>query len=260
MQAEIFQRLGRFSVERTQSSVHVLGIVVQSLKAFLRLAFLNHAVFQVTMRQIYYTAVEALPVVMATALILGSLAVNYILAILEEIGVPEYFGEYLVKALLHEMGPIFCTLLIMLRSGTTVISEVSFMKINHELDALHRLNIPIADYVFLPRIIAFAFAGLSLTLIFSLVGLIGGFLIMGYIHGIAFDNYMSQMLEALELRSLIIVFTKPIILSVAVAGVSLQRAIIVQKDFVEVPFRMIQGMMHLVGIIVMVEILYGFFY
>jgi phospholipid/cholesterol/gamma-HCH transport system permease protein len=39
--------------------------------------------------------------------------------------------------MLHYIAPITCTLIIVLRSGTAVLTEVALMKINREIDTLH---------------------------------------------------------------------------------------------------------------------------
>lgn len=250
-------RLGRIAQDHFQTYTQMATILARMAGSFVRLSFLNHAVYRVLVRQIYFTAVQALPVIAIAALILGSITVHYILSILTGIGSYDKVGSFLITAMLHEIAPMTCCIIMLLRSGTAIISEVALMKINSELDTLNVLGVSISDYLYLPRILAFALCGPMLTISFVVVGLYGGFFTLGYFHDITFDNYLDQLYTAVEVKNIVIVVLKPLFMAVAVALACLQKGLTVHSSFTEVPIKLIQGMMLTVSILVFIEVAFA---
>ncbi|MFP4070897.1 MAG: ABC transporter permease [Desulfovibrionales bacterium] len=257
MHAALIGRIGRFTLDRGHTYIHMASILGQVAGAFLRLSFLNHVVRRVLVKQIYFTSVEAVPVIFGSALILGSIMVNALLALLTSLGAYDQIGEYLLKVMFYELAPITCTIVLLLRSGTAIISEVALMKINREMDTLNILGVDLMEYIFLPRILAFIISGPALAFCFSIVGLIGGFLTLGFFHDITFDNYVDQLFLAVQERDFFILLLKSFFLSLAVVLVCLQKGITVRSSFTEVPIKLIQGMMHTMFMIIFIEVFFG---
>lgn len=255
----IIHRLGARTIDRARIFLSITHILTKTVGATLHLAFLNRAVFLILVRQIYFTAVQPIPLVCIAGLLLGSIAVHNLLNFLTSVGAYDEIGYYLTRTMLHELAPVTTSLLISIRSGPAVTSELALMKINNELDTLRVLSIPPERYLYLPRLAAFAFAGPSLSLIFAFVGLIGSFFILGYFHDITFDNYLDQIFYSLEFKSLIVLLTKPFFMGVMAALVAMARGLAVRKTITEVPIRLIQAIVHTIISILFVEILYLFF-
>ena len=146
---------------------------------------------------------------------------------------------------------------MLIRSGTAVISEIALMKLSGEIDTLTFLNIGLSDYIFLPRFMAFIISGPALNFVFCLTSLIGGFLVLGFFHNITFDNYIYQITSAISIKDLMILFIKPIVMSMVLISICLQKGISVQQSFTEVPVKLIQGLMHTIGLVVVIEIIFA---
>jgi phospholipid/cholesterol/gamma-HCH transport system permease protein len=254
----LVRNVGRITLERAQSSIHMASILIQAMRDFLRLSFTNHAVRRVLLRQIYFTSVQALPVIVLSALIIGSITVNALLALLTGLGAYQQIGTLLLASMVNEIAPIACALIMLLRSGTAIISEVALMKINHETDTLNLFGIDLGEYIFLPRILAFIISGPALALCFALIGLVGGFIILGFFHDITFDSYLDQLYLAVDPSHFFILLLKSLLLSLVVVLGCLQKGITVRSSFTEVPIKLIQGMMHTVTLIILIEIVFNF--
>jgi phospholipid/cholesterol/gamma-HCH transport system permease protein len=251
------QSLGKFVIERARSYSQLATILWHIVPSIITLSFLNSAVFLVLVRQVYFTAVQVLPLILISSFIIGSITVHYILEILTDlVGAYDLVGTWLISSILHEIAPIICTLILLLRSGVAIVVELSLMKINKEIETLQYLDIDLHRYLYLPRILAFVVAGPSLTIVFSIVSLVGSFIIFGFRYNITFDSYMGQLYDALTLSSIFIVLTKPVVMSAAVALISIQKGMVVEKA-TEVPVKLIQGMIQAVGIIIAIEIIYS---
>lgn len=259
MSATFISDLGATAVASIGMWFIIATILRSTLLSTIRLEFLNHAVFRVIIRQIYFTAFQAIPIVCATALVLGSITVNYLLHFLTSLGAYDQIGKYLIMVITQELAPLTCSLILLLRSGSAVLSEVALMKINREMDTLSMLGVHIETYLYLPRILAFTIAGPSLTVVFSLVAILGGYLTLGYFHNITFDNYLDQIIYAVDLKSIIYFILKPYFMSLAVVLIAIEKGITVRNAFTEVPIKLIRGMMHTAGCLVCIEITFNIF-
>jgi phospholipid/cholesterol/gamma-HCH transport system permease protein len=235
----------------------IATIAQQSTRALLRLACFNHAIFRVIVRQLYFTAFQAIPIVCLTALLIGSVLVDNLLNLLTSLNAYDQIGKYLITSITHELAPLICTIVLLLRSGSAVLSEMALMKINREMDTLSMLGIPIADYLYMPRILAFAIGGPCLTVIFSMVALLGGYFTLGYFHDITFANYIKQILDAVHLTSIIPLILKPFLMGLVVVLIAIEKGITVRNTFTEVPIKLIRGMMHTAGCIILIEIAFN---
>ncbi|MFO7816374.1 MAG: MlaE family ABC transporter permease [Thermodesulfobacteriota bacterium] len=252
-------KLGRNVLVRAISLRQMLHLFVLSVGAAARLELFNHAVFRVFIRQVYFTGVQAVPLICISALIIGSILVNYLLSFLTSLNAYDRVGEFLVYVVVQEVGPILCTLIILLRSGTSVLSEVALMKINREFDSLHFMDIDILQYIHLPRIAAFIICGPCLTFIFCAVALVGGFLVLGFLHDITFDSYLYQITYALNFSDLCVLLLKPAVMALAISLVALQKGIEVRTSITEVPIHLIQGMINIIGLLILIEVAFGIF-
>jgi len=254
MITSFIERVGEVTIAQARPVTEMGFILARTLRALVRLSFLNIAVLRALVYELYITTVHTLPMLVLMALVLGSIAVFYLLRILTGLGAYDRIGEYLVQVMLHELSPITTTLILMLRSGTATISQLAIMKIHGEFKTLKYLNVSFDNYVCLPRLIAFAFAGPSSALIFSLVGLIGSFFILGFREDITLSNYMDQLVFSLEPRNLFIGLAKPFFMSLGVGLVAIERGLSIQKTVAEIPYKLVQGMMFTILLITLVEV------
>lgn len=258
MVGSLVQKLGRWTIDHGLFYSGAARILSEAVSAANSFSFLNRAVFTVLVRQIYFTSVQAIPVIFVSSLILGSITVDYLLSILTHFGAYNQVGNFLLGTMMHEIAPIVTVIILLLRSGTAVITEIALMNINGEMDSLRLMKISIPRYIFLPRILAFIIAGPSLAIFFSVTGLIGSFFILGYVHDITFDNYLDQLFFAIEIKDVAVVVLKPAIMAAAIAAISVQNGMGVQRAFTEVPVMLIRGMMQSLAVIALVEVLFTF--
>lgn len=253
---EAVRRLGEFTLRRTRPLAQMGAILAEATRSFSGLSFLNTACYRSLIRQLYAVAVQSAPSVCFIALALGSITVHYLLSILTGLGAYDRIGDYLIDSMLHEIAPVTTAVILMVRAGTATLSETALMSIRGELDTLARLQIRLRDYLFLPRILAFAVAGPCLTMVFAVVALVGGFLVMGYMQDITLANYLDQIAEALEAGDLVYLTLKPLLFSVVVGAVAIQRGLNIQATLADLPRQLIQGLMYALVGIVAVEVIF----
>lgn len=229
-----------------------------SMAAMLRFAFLNRAVAGQTAKQILFTGVQAVPVVAGLGLAIGSVAVHFILRYLTEFGGYDYVGRVLTTSVLHEIGPLAVATVLLLRSGSAVISEIGIMQLRGEMNTLEAFGVDRTRFLYLPRLLALALCAPCLTLVFSLVALVGGFFILGYLHNITFGSYLDQLVQSVTLTSLGILLFKPMFMGAAIAVVCIRHGACVTRSLAQIPVMLIRGMMLSMLAILGVEIAFTF--
>ena len=126
-------------------------------------------------RQLYFSGVQSLPLVLVAGAAVGAVLVNL---------VQQSFGQsgamamhVLTISALQEIGPLLVALLLSMRSVSAMATEMAVMRVNGELATLDLWGISVFEYLIVPRVlVAAACCGLLYTY-FSAATLIAGALV-----------------------------------------------------------------------------------
>ncbi len=123
----------------------------------------------VIVKQIYFTAVEIIPLFMVIAVVFGSVVIDVVIAFAATYDLQEHIGSIILTFVMNEFAPFFTALLIALRSGAAINIEIAVMQVNNEMNALRAYGIDIVNYLFLPRIIRGMMSITLLSLMFAII-------------------------------------------------------------------------------------------
>ncbi len=129
----------------------------------------NPAMRCVIVKQIYFTAVEIIPLFMVIAVVFGSVVIDVVIAFAATYDLQEHIGSIILTFVMNEFAPFFTALLIALRSGAAINIEIAVMQVNNEMNALRAYGIDIVNYLFLPRIIRGMMSITLLSLMFAII-------------------------------------------------------------------------------------------
>ena len=116
-------------------------------------------VFEITLRQIYFTGVEALKVVILVSLALGTVTIVEVGTQLSFLGGGiEFIVPVLVLVMFRELGPLLTAIIVIGRSGTAIATELGNMVIAQELDAIQAMGINPIYFIVTPRILGVTIA------------------------------------------------------------------------------------------------------
>jgi phospholipid/cholesterol/gamma-HCH transport system permease protein len=193
-------------------------------------------VFEITLRQIYFTAVQALKVVAVISLALGTVIIVQIGTQLSFLGGGiEFIVPILVLVLFRELGPLLTAIIVIGRSGTAIATELGNIVIAHELEAIEVMGINPVYFIVTPRIIGVTVAVICLTIIFITVGLLGGFWVSKLILPITFQAFLRELGVALTAHDLIFAFLKSLIFGLLIALTCTYYGLTVGYSLIEVP-------------------------
>ena len=93
-----------------------------------------------------------------------------------EAGQSQLLGPLLVAVVARELGPVLINLIIIVRSGSAMTTELGVLSINGEVRALEAQGCEPFSHLVLPRVLGMAVATFCLTIVFILVAFASGFL------------------------------------------------------------------------------------
>ncbi|AFK61217.1 membrane protein [Advenella kashmirensis WT001] len=123
--------------------------------------------------------------------------------------------------LVRELGPVVTALLFAGRAGTSITAEIGLMKAGEQIAAIEVMGINPLRRIVVPRFWGGVIAMPILALIFSAVGIIGGWLVAVVLIGVDGGSFWSQMQSAVDIRDDILAgFIKSVVFGLAVMLVS----------------------------------------
>jgi phospholipid/cholesterol/gamma-HCH transport system permease protein len=193
-------------------------------------------VFEITLRQVYFTAVQALKVVTVISLALGTVIIVQIGTQLSFLGGGiEFIVPILVLVLFREVGPLLTAIIVIGRSGTAIATELGNIVIAHELEAIEVMGINPVYFIVTPRIIGVTVAVICLTIVFITVGLLGGFWVSKLILPITFPAFLQELEIALTASDLLFAFLKSLIFGLLISLTCTYYGLTVRYSLIEVP-------------------------
>jgi phospholipid/cholesterol/gamma-HCH transport system permease protein len=197
---------------------------------------------RVTVRQIFFTGFEALPLVSVIAILVGATII--LQAQLTGALPAEVLGTVLVAVVLREVAPLTTAIVVAGRSGTAIATELGNMKANQELLGLLSLGIDPSRFVVLPRLIGTVISVLVLTVYFGAMAIFGGWAASALLGGMAFEAVQAGFASALLPGDLPLFVLKGIGLGTIVGWLCCHFGMEVRSSPTEVPRRASQAVVY----------------
>jgi len=127
-------------------------------------------------RQVLAIGVEPLWIVGAMAVFVGISVVVQLTFWTGEAGQSQLLGPLLVTVVARELGPLLINLVVIVRSGSAMTTELGVLKINGEIRAMEALGGDPFLQLVMPRVLGVAVSTFCLTVFFILVAFTSGYL------------------------------------------------------------------------------------
>jgi phospholipid/cholesterol/gamma-HCH transport system permease protein len=126
--------------------------------------------------QVLSIGVEPLWFVGAMAVFVGISVVVQLTFWVGEAGQSQLLGPLLVAVVARELGPVLINLVVIVRSGSAMTTELGVLKINGEVRALEAQGSDPFLHLVMPRVLGMAVSTLCLTLVFIMIAFASGYL------------------------------------------------------------------------------------
>lgn len=203
--------------------------------------------------QIYFTGVEAIPLVAFLALVIGSATILQASTVMPKIGAGDYFGNVMVLVVVREVGPLFTAFLVAGRTGSALSTYLGNMKVQQEIDALKTMGVDPVRYLVYPVFAATMISMFCLTVIFNLVAIFGGYLVVKLLSLMVSDFsdvhlslslFMERILASMGIIDGVLGIVKPVFFGMLVSIIACYHGINVSNDIREVPKATTKGVVN----------------
>jgi len=156
--------------------------------------------FNLIIRETYYTGVLSLVIIVVSGLFVGMVLCLQGYDTLTRYGSAEASGVLVALSLLRELGPVVSGLLFASRAGSAITAEIGLMKATEQLVAMEMMAVNPVARVIAPRFWAGVLSMPLLALLFSAVGIFGGYLVGVVWLGLDKGTFWSQMQAQVDLH------------------------------------------------------------
>lgn len=168
-----------------RGSLFVVSVLSAAPSAILRLDLL--------LKQVYVAGVLSLPIILTAGLFVGMVLSLQGYNVLVDYNSEEAVGTMTALSLLRELGPVVAALLFAGRAGSALTAEIGLMRSTEQVSALEMMAIDPLKFIYAPRFLAAIISLPLLTLLFTGLGIIGGYLVsVGWL-GVDEGAFWSQM-------------------------------------------------------------------
>jgi phospholipid/cholesterol/gamma-HCH transport system permease protein len=156
--------------------------------------------FRLVMREVYFSGVLSLIIIIVSGLFVGMVLGLQGYETLQKYGATESIGVLVALSLVRELGPVVAALLFASRAGSAITAEIGLMKTTEQLTAMDMMAVSPMSRVIAPRFWAGVISMPILSMLFTAMGVFGGYIIGVVIIGVDNGAFWSQMQAAVDFR------------------------------------------------------------
>jgi phospholipid/cholesterol/gamma-HCH transport system permease protein len=185
---------------RVTSRIWRLGFASRFLLATLLYSGTSFRRFFLTIREIYFTGVQSLIIILVSGLFVGMVLGLQGYDTLQRYGSSEALGILVALSLVRELGPVVSALLFASRAGSAITAEIGLMKATEQISAMEMMAVNPISRVVEPRFWAGVISMPLLAALFSAMGVFGGYLVGVVLIGLDEGSFWSQMQASVDFR------------------------------------------------------------
>lgn len=204
------------------SRIFQLGALARLLFAILARSSIVLQRPRLVTQQIHFIGNYSLVIIAVSGLFVGFVLGLQGYYTLTRYGSEEALGLLVALSLTRELGPVVTALLFAGRAGTSLTAEIGLMKAGEQIAAMEVMAVDPIRRVLAPRFWGGTIAMPILAAIFSMVGIIGGWVVGVLLIGIDAGAFWSQMQDGVDIfNDVVNGVIKSLVFGVAVTTIAL---------------------------------------
>lgn len=249
------ENIGRLTLQEAKSFAEIFFFAGKVLYRIFKPGTYNSATRMVLVNQIYFTSVQLLPTFITVSIIFGSLLIGIVFQLLKNLGLTDFFGNVLIGLIVTELSPFFTVLLITLRSGSAINTEMAVMTVNKEIKTLETFRVNVINYLLVPRIINGVISIVLLSTLFSIVLMGSGVLFSRVIFGMSVDAYLNILLNSANFSDIVIALVKCAAFGFFITLIPIHFGLRASHELTSIPIVVSRGMVSVFAAILIIEVL-----
>jgi phospholipid/cholesterol/gamma-HCH transport system permease protein len=101
-------------------------------------------------------------------------------------------GPTVALTLSRELAAVFSALMVTMRAGSAMCTELGTMRVTEQVDALETMAVNPVQYLLVPRVLAGLFMVPALTMLFLTLGMVGSYMVAVGVLGISPGTFLSR--------------------------------------------------------------------
>jgi phospholipid/cholesterol/gamma-HCH transport system permease protein len=210
-----------------------------------------------TIKQVYATGVQAIPVVMVITFLIGIVTAHQAAGQLGKFGATVLVVDLVSISITREMGVLLAAIMVAGRSGSAFAAALGVMKLNEEVDAMRVLGLNPSQMLVIPRIAGLVIALPMLTLFADVAGIGGGALIAIGTMGISPLQFVERVAYSTDLSDFYIGLVKAPVFALLIAAVGTLRGMQVKSSAEELGERTTMAVVQSIFMIIAADALFA---
>ena len=230
--------LGQQFLGRCGTIASVLAVLWATVMLAIRPSSWTAPTRTVLSRQLLFTAVDAVPLVIRFGAAVGILIIVEAALWIDALGVTtDVMIPMLWRAVVREVGPLLACLVVIGRSGVAISTELATMMVSGEVEVLDAQGIDPMTYLVMPRILAVVISVFSLAIVMSITIIATGYSI-GWLMGairMPWSIFLDDVLREFNRVDLLFFGSKTMIAGAFVGAICCLDGLSVSGTLTDVP-------------------------
>lgn len=107
-------------------------------------------------------------------------------------------GPTVALTITRELAPVFSALMVTMRAGSAMCTELGTMRVTEQVDALETMAVNPVQFLLVPRVLAGLIMVPLLVLVFDAAGLVGGYFVSVTVKGVTAGTWLSRTQQWLD--------------------------------------------------------------
>jgi len=210
-----------------------------------------------TIKQVYFTGVQAIPVVVVITFLIGVVTAHQAAGQLEKFGAMVLVVDLVSISITREMGVLLAAIMVAGRSGSAFAAALGVMKLNEEVDAMRVLGLNPNQMLVIPRILGLVIALPILTIFADIAGIAGGALIAMGSMGISGLQFIERVAYSTDLSDFYVGLSKAPVFALLIAMVGTLRGMQVKSSAEELGLKTTMAVVQSIFLIIVADALFA---
>lgn len=142
--------------------------------------------------QLDFVGVGSAFIVLLTGLFTGMVFAHQSARAFEMFDAQSLVGPTVALTLTRELAPVFSALMVTMRAGSAMCTELGTMRVTEQVDALETMAVNPVQYLLVPRVLSGLFMVPLLTLIFDTFGIGGAYVVAVVGQGVSAGTFITR--------------------------------------------------------------------
>ncbi|MGA9525080.1 MAG: ABC transporter permease [Myxococcaceae bacterium] len=175
-----------------------LGAMTALLFEVLRQALRPPYRVQNLFSQLEFVGVGSIFIVTLTGMFTGMVFAHQTSRAFEMFDAESLVGPTVALTITRELAPVFSALMVTMRAGSAMCTELGTMRVTEQVDALDTMAVSPIQYLLVPRVLAGLIMVPVLVMLFNTAGLAGGYFVSVAVKGISAGTWLARTQQWLD--------------------------------------------------------------